>query len=138
MCQISALSVDFHFHQLLSAADGCWQLIWKEKNLTGIFMYTLKLVLVPNFISLAWFLFLSAVKGCHQVLTADDSCYEKKLNGIFIYLLKLIFVPNFSFLGWFSFSSTVISCWQMLTTDDSWYEKKSTGIFCFWKVKRHV
>ena len=70
-----------------------------KKNLTGIFMYTLKLVLVPNFSSLALFSFSSAVNSCYQLLTADDSCYEKKLNEIFIYPLRLIPVPNFSSVG---------------------------------------
>ena len=77
--------------QLSTAVDS-----WYEKNLTGIHMYTLKLILGPNFSSLAWFSFSSAVNSCNQLLTADDSCYEKKSNGIFIYPLKLIPVPNFS------------------------------------------
>ena len=74
-----------------------FMLIWK--NLTGIYMYTLKLILVPNFSSLAWISFSSAVNSCYQLLTADDSCYEKNLNGIFIYPLKLIPVPSLSSVG---------------------------------------
>ena len=74
---------------------------------------------MPNFSSLGWFLFLSAVNSCWQLLTAYDSCYKKSLNGIFIYPLKLIPVPNFRSLGWFSFLSAVNSSWQLLTANDS-------------------
>ena len=77
--------------QLLTADDSC-----HKKNLNGIFIYPLKLIPVPNFSSLGWFSFLSAVNSCWQLLTADDSCHKKSLNGIFIYPLKLILVPNFS------------------------------------------
>ena len=56
----------------------------------------LKLIPVPNFSSLGWFSFLSAVNSCWQLLTADDSCHQKNLNRIFIYPLMLIPVPNFS------------------------------------------
>ena len=88
---------------------------------------------MPNFSSLCWFLFLSAVNSCWQLLTADDSCH-KKMNGIFIYPPKLIPVPNFSSLGWFSFPSTVISCHQLLTAFDGWWQliwKNLTGCFMY-------
>ena len=93
-----------------------------KKNLTGIFMCTLKLICVPNFSSLGWFLFSSAFDSCYQLLTADDSCHEKKSIGIFIYPLNVIFMPNFGSLGWFSISSTFISCHQLLTAVDSWWQ----------------
>ena len=67
-----------------------------KKKSTGIFMYTVRLILVPNFSSLGWFSFSSAVKSCYQLLTADDNCYEKKSNGIFIFSLYVIFVPKLS------------------------------------------
>ena len=86
---------------------------------------------MPNFSSLGWFSFLSAVNSCWQLLTADDSCHKKNLNGFFIYPLKLIPVPNFSSLGWFSFLSAVNSCWQLLTADDSCYKKNLNGNFIF-------
>ena len=35
------------------------------------------MIYLSNFSSLGWFLFLSAVNICCQLLTADDSCYEK-------------------------------------------------------------
>ena len=98
--------------QLLSAADRC-----KEKNLKEIFIYVLKMICVPNFSSLGWFLFSSDVNSCWMLLTADDSCHKQNLNGIFTYPLKLIPAPNFSSLGWFSFyqlSTDVDSFWQLM------------------------
>ena len=99
-----------------------------KQNLNGIFIYPLKLMPVPNFSSLGWFSFLSAVNSCWQLMTAVT---KKNLNGIFIYPLKLIPVPNFSSLGWFSFLSAVNSCWQLLTADDSCHKKSLNGIFIY-------
>ena len=53
LCKISALLVYFYFHQLLSAGISCLQLLtaddsWYEKKSTGIFMYTLSLILIQN------------------------------------------------------------------------------------------
>ena len=64
-----------NFYQLSAAVDSWWQLIWIK--LTGIFLYTLLVISLPNFSSLGWFLFSSAFDGCYQLLTADDSCHEK-------------------------------------------------------------
>ena len=102
-----------------------------RKKIKWNFIYVLKIICVPNFSSLGWFLFLSAVNSCWQLLTADDSCHKQNLNGIFIYPLKLIPVPNFSSLGWFSFLSAVNSCWQLLTADDSCHKKSLNGIFIY-------
>ena len=52
--------------QLLTAIDSWWQLLWKKLN--GIFMCTLKLICVPNFSSLGWFSYSSAVTTCNQLL----------------------------------------------------------------------
>ena len=106
--------------------DRCY-----KKKLNEIFIYVFKIICLPNFSSLGWFLFLSAVNSCWQLLTADDSCHKQNLNGIFIYPLKLIPVPNFSSLGWFSFLSAVNSCWQLLTADDSCHKKSLNGIFIY-------
>ena len=43
MRQISALYVNFHFHQLLTADDSC-----HKKNLNGIFIYSLNVMSVPS------------------------------------------------------------------------------------------
>ena len=123
--QLSKLIFIFiNCYQLSLAVNSCWQLItvYMKKKLTGIFMYTLKLILVPNFSSLAWFSFSWAVKAlicCWQLLTVDDSWYEKISTGIFMYTLKLIIVPNFSSLPWFWLSSTVNNCHQLLTAVDN-------------------
>ena len=69
-----------NFYQLSAAVDSWWQLIWIK--LTGIFLYTLLVISLPNFSSLGWFLFSSAFNSCYQLLTADDSCHEKKSIGI--------------------------------------------------------
>ena len=106
--QISALEVDFHFHQLLSAVLSYWQLLtadesWYEKKFTEIFMPTLKLILVQNFNSLGWFFIFI---NCYQLSSAVDSWWQlilKNWNGIFMYRLKftcgfkfssLDFLPN--------------------------------------------
>ena len=65
--------------QLLTAFDSWWQP--SQKKLNGIFIYPLKLIPVPNFSSLGWFSFLSAVNSCWQLLTADDSCHKKVWMG---------------------------------------------------------
>ena len=106
-----------------------WQLMtlkaddsWYEKKSTGIFMNTLKLILVPNFSSLGWFSFSSAVNSCYQLLTADDSWWKLKWQKfdwiIYIHtkvhtcakfqLSRLIFI--------------FISCQQLLTAFDSWWQ----------------
>ena len=100
-----------------------------EKKLN--FIYVLKMICVPNFSYLGWFLFLLAVNSCWQLLTANDSFHKQNLNGISIYPLKLIPLPNFSSLGWFSFSSVVNSFWQLLTADDSCYGKRLDEIFIY-------
>ena len=66
-------------YQLSLAVNSCWQLItvYMKKKLTGIFMYTLKLILVPNLSSLGLFSFLPAVNSCYQLLTADDTVTKK-------------------------------------------------------------
>ena len=68
--QLSRLIFIFiNCQQLLSAVESCWQLMTADmKKMTGIFMYTLKLILVPNFGSLGWFSFSSTVISCWQML----------------------------------------------------------------------
>ena len=93
--QLSNLILIFiNFYQLSSAVDS-----WYDKNLTGLFIYTLKFILVRNFSSLGWFSFSSAVNSCYLLLTADDSCHLKKLNGIYIYSLNVMSVPTLSCAG---------------------------------------
>ena len=41
---------------------------------------------VPNYSSLGWFLFLSTVLSCFQLLTADDSCYDRKKSDWNLYV----------------------------------------------------
>ena len=122
--QLSRLIFIFiNCYQLSLAVDSCWQLMTADmkKKLTGIFMYTLKLILVPNYSFLCRFSFWSTIISCWQLMTAD---MKKKSPGIIMHTLKLILVLNFNSLAWFSFSSAVNSCHQLLTADDSWYEKK--------------
>ena len=130
MCQILAHLADFHFHQLSTTVISCWRLLktddsWYEKSLTGIVVYTLKLILVPNFSSLGWFLFSSTVISCHQLLTAVDSWWQliwKKFDWNFyvhtkvdtcakFQLSRLIFI----FINCYQLSSVVDSCWQLMT-----------------------
>ena len=104
--------------------------------MTGIFMYTLFVINLPNFSSIGWFLFSSTFISCHQLLTANDSLYEKKYWNFFVHtkvdtcaefqLSRLIFI-------FISCLSAVISCWQQLTADDSWYEKKN-----YWNFYVHT
>ena len=49
----------------MAAFDSC-----HKKSFNGIFIYPLKLIPVPNFSSLGWFSFLSAVNSCWQLMTA--------------------------------------------------------------------
>ena len=72
------LSTPINFYQLLSAFISCWQLMPADMNkeLTGIFMYTLKLILLPNFSSLGWFSFSSTTVSCCQLLTAVDCWWQ--------------------------------------------------------------
>ena len=98
--------------------DSCWQLLgaddnWNRKRWTRTFIYTFKVICVPNFSSLCWFLLWSNFVSSHQPLTADI----KNLTDIFMCTPKFICVPNFSSLSWFLFSSTGISCWQLMTVD---------------------
>ena len=85
ICAIYQLSIIIIiFYQLLSAVISCWQLLtaddnWYENSFTGIFMYTLLVISLPNFSSVGWFLFSSAFDSCYQLLTADDSWYEKRI-----------------------------------------------------------
>ena len=121
-------------HWKLQTADGSWF----EKKSTGIFMYTLKLILVPNFSSLTWFSFSSNVISCHQLLTAVDSLWQliwKKIDwNLYVYtkvdtcaefqLSSLIFI----FISCQQLISDVDSCWQLMTSD---MKKNSTAIFIY-------
>ena len=85
-------------------------------------MYTLKLILVPNFSSLAWFSFSSAVNSCHQLLTAVDSwwqliwikfdwnIYEHTKTDTFVKFQLSRFILIF------------INCYQRLTAVNSWWQ----------------
>ena len=105
--------------QLLTADDSCLQLMTAAtKKLNGIFIYNLKVICMLNFSSLCWFLFLSAVNRCWQLLTAVDSWWQllqKNLKWNFhlhpnddvcakLQLFSLIFI--------------FISCQQMLSAVD--------------------
>ena len=111
------------------------------KKMAGIFMSTLKLVLVPNSSSLEWFSFSSVVNSwfsmssniisCYQLLPAVDSWWQliwkffdsnyhvhsKGGIGAKFQLSRLILI----FINWY----------QLLTADESLYEKNSTGIFMY-------
>ena len=81
-------------YQLSSAVGSCWQLMTADiKNVTGILMYTLKLICDT------WFSFTSVGNSCYQLLTADDSCKRKNVSVIFIYPLNVIFVQNLRSVG---------------------------------------
>ena len=124
LCKISALYVDSHFHQLLSVVISCWQLMTSDmkKNLTGIFMYRLKLILVKKFSSLGLFSFSSNVISCHKLFSAVDNWWQliwQKFDwNIYIHtkvhtcaefqLSRLIFI--------------FISCQQLLSAVDSWWQ----------------
>ena len=105
-------------------------------------MYTLKLILVPNFSSLGWFWFSSAVISSYQLLTAVDSWKEKNLIGIFMYTLSSTFASSWQLI-WkkfhlsfcvqtklytyakFQLSSLnfiFISCQQLLSAVDNWWQ----------------
>ena len=105
-----------------------------KKNLTGIFMYTLKLILMQNFNSLRMiFIFIicyqlsSAVDSYWQLMTADMKknwlefvLYTKVDNCAECQLSSLIFI--------------FISCQQLLSAVDSWWQllrKKLNGIFIY-------
>ena len=64
-------------YQLLTADYSCY-----EKKLNGIFIYPLKLIPVPNFSSLGWFSFLSAVNNSWQLLTAVTKKFEWDFPGV--------------------------------------------------------
>ena len=95
--------------------------------MTGIFMYTLLVISLPNFSSLGWFLFSSAFDSCHQLLTAVDSWWQliwikfdrtfhlHSTSDIFakFQLSRLIF----NFINFYQLSSAVDSCWQLMTAN---------------------
>ena len=106
--------------QLLSAADRWWQMLWK--NLNEIFIYVLKMICVPNFRSLGWFSFSSAVNSFWQLSQIffwwdlhlhpeADTCAKFQLS-------RLIFI--------------FISCQQLLTAVDSWWQLSQ--IFFWWDL----
>ena len=104
-------------YQLLTTDDG-----WYEKNWTETFMYTLKLICVPNFSSLGWFLFSSAVNTCNQLLTAVDSWWQligKKFYWNFYVHTKVDTCAKFE-LSRMIF--IFINCHQLLTAVDSWWQ----------------
>ena len=127
MCRISALQLDFNFYQLSTAVISCWRLLTAddscyEKNFTGIFMYTLKLILVLNFSSLAWFLFSPAVNSCHELLTAVDNWWQliwKKFDWNFYLHTKVDTCAEFQLS---SLIFIFISCQQLLSAVDSWWQ----------------
>ena len=106
-----------------TAIDSWWQMSWK--NLNGIFIFTLKVIFVPNFSSLGWFSLSSAVISCHQLSSAVNSCWQlsrKKLKLNFhlqpkgdicakFQISRLIFIIN----SCQQLLSVVISCQQLLT-----------------------
>ena len=109
-------------YQLSPAVDSLY-----DKNLKGIFIYTLKFIYVPNFGSLGWFLFSSVFYSCHQLLTAFDSWWQltwikfdwnfhvHSIGDIFakFRLSRLIF----NFINFYQLLSAVDSCWQLMTAD---------------------
>ena len=84
-------------HQLLTAVDSWWQLIWKKFN-WNFYVHTKMYSYAKFQLSRLIFIFIS----CQQLLTAVDSWWQLSqifFDGIFIYPLKLILVPNFSSSG---------------------------------------
>ena len=89
------------------------------------FMYTLKLILVLNFSSLAWFSFSSVVNSCHQLLTAIDNWWQliwKKIYWNFHVHTKVDTCAKFQlssliliFISCQQLSSAVDSYWQLMT-----------------------
>ena len=93
-----------------------------KKKLIGIFMYTLKLILVPNFSVLGWFSFLSTVISCHQLLTAVDSWWQlirKKSDWNFYVHTKVDTCAEFQ-LSRLIF--IFIRFQQLLMAVDSWWQ----------------
>ena len=109
-----------------------------KKKMIGIFMYTLKVILVPNFRSLGLFLFSSAVNSCYQLLTAVDSWWHliwKKFDWNFYVNTKVGTWAEFQlsslisiFISCQQLLSAVDSCWQLMTAD---MKKKLTEIFMY-------
>ena len=93
----------------------------------GIFIYSLKLIPVPNFSSLGWFSFSSVVNSFWQLLTADDSCH--------IFLWDLHLPPKTDTCAKFQLSMLIfifISCQQLLTAVDSWWQLSQN--FFWWDL----
>ena len=102
---------------VLTADDSIY-----EKKITGIFMYTLKLILVPNFSSLNWFSFSSTVISCHRLLSAVDSWWQqiwKKFDWNFYEHAKVDTCAEFQ-LSRIIF--IFVSFWQLLSAVDNWWQ----------------
>ena len=113
----------FQFSRLLFIFINFYQLLTADmkKNSIGIFMYLLKLILVPNFSPLSWFSFLSTVISCHQLLTAVNCWWQliwKKFDCNFYAYTKVDTCAKFQLSGLiFNF----INCYQLsklLTAED--------------------
>ena len=83
------------------------------------YLYTLKLILVPNFSSLRWFSFLSAV---YQLSSAVDSWWQLLLKKIdwngYLHTKVYTFAK-------FQLSRLIfifVSFWQLLSAVDSWWQ----------------
>ena len=104
-------------HQLLTAVESWWQLIWKQ-NYWNFHVLSIGDIFAKFQLSRLILIFIN----CYQLSSAVDSCWQlktadmkKNSTGICMHTLKLI-------LAWFSFESTVISCWQLLAADDSCWQ----------------
>ena len=100
-----------------------------KKKLNVIFIYILYVICVPNFSSLGWFSFLSAVNCCHQLSTAVESWWLLMTMKINLYIwnlanisplgcgwkLHLVFFHN----SYYQLLTSVDSGWQLITTDNN-------------------
>ena len=83
---------------------------------------------VPNFRSLGWFSFSSAVNSFWQLLTADDSCHN-------FFWWDLHLPPKADTCAKFQLSRLIfifISCQQLLTAVDSWWQLSQN--FFWWDL----
>ena len=93
----SFLSAFDSCHQLLTAVDSWWQLIWMKFD-SNFHVHSIGDIFAKFQLSRLIFIFISF----WQLLSAVKSWWQlsrKKLIGIFIYPLNVIFMPNFSSLG---------------------------------------
>ena len=105
-----------------------------KKKINGIFIDTLKIICVPNFSSVGWFLFSSAVISCHQLSWAVNSCWQlspKKIKWNFHPYPKSYMCAKFQ-LSRMIF--IFISCQQLLSAVGSCSDVE----IYFWELDSHI